>query len=190
MKLLSLLALAAVAIVPVRPAAAQDGEPLTSERIERWISTLEDLTDWSEGREDVDAALVPGRPADGMQAIGDPFRTALKAIESLDEYDEVLSIIESNGYDDSAEWAETGNRIVMAYTSLRMAAEEPNVSQEIQKALDELEKSGLSDEQKESMREMLLASADAMQTYSNAPIQDQDALKPYLERLDGIFDSQ
>jgi hypothetical protein len=173
----------------IRPAAAQDDGPLTQDRVEHWISALEELDEWSDGQ-NLDQDLLKRSDAGKAAAMQEPFTAALEAMANLDEYDEVIDILESNGFNDPSSWALTGNRIVRAYASLRLASEQADVDEEIQKALDGIEASGMSEEQKEAMRQMLMASAEAMESYSNAPKEDQRALEPYLERLERLFENQ
>lgn len=101
--------------------------------------------------------------------------------EQLDE------LVDEHGFDDFSAWIRTFSRVGQAYA---FARDDGAMDTKLAETLARLEKDeNLPEWQKEMIRQQLLHSAEAVAAMRPAQ-ENIDAVKPYVDQLDGIFDSE
>ncbi len=136
-----------------------------------------------EDNEDTSAAQMPE---------GDfgPMSRSLAQVKDHKAYNEFKSIISKAGFSSPERWAIVGDRVMRAYISLKMLEElTPEKIQELQVSIEAVEKNEyLSAQTKkqllDSMKQMIALKGDVPKETKA----DQDALKPYLAKLERLFE--
>ncbi|PCJ44561.1 MAG: hypothetical protein COA76_16425 [Moritella sp.] len=119
-----------------------------------------------------------------------PMSRSLAEVKNHEAYEEFKTIINKAGFSSPEQWAVVGDRVMRAYMSLKALEElTPEKIQELQVSIEAVEKNEyLSAETKKqllgSMKQMITLKSD-MPEESKA---DQDALKPYLAKLNSLFE--
>lgn len=110
MKQLTTFVLSVLLLVP---AAAMADHELTSDLIDRWASSMEDMEAWGEENDHLTQEDFVD-PDDPMNVEASMARTAR-------EYPEVQALLEDNGFTDGEHWANIGGRIINAYGSVTLS---------------------------------------------------------------------
>ena len=123
---------------------------------------------------------------ESLGSIEAPFSTALESIQDYQGYDEMQEVIRTNGFDDTAQWALFGDRVMRAYAALKMADQKPQLDANMATAMKELEGSGMSDAQKKMIQEMMQSAGQVVNSFQNVPDADKDAVRPHLATLENL----
>lgn len=85
-------------------------------------------------------------------------------------------------------WAETGQRIVRAYISLRAEQQARELESYLQSTLDDIRNNpGLSPERRKQMMEQVRASHARAAAAPDAPSGDKAAVEPFVQQLDALL---
>ena len=115
-----------------------------------------------------------------------PFSSAIGSIKGYEGYDEMLNVIDDNGFGDLTQWAAFGDRVMRAYGAEKMATEAPQVDAQMAEALKQLENSGLSEAQKKMMLEVMGSANHVMESFNDVPADDRAAVRPHINALDNM----
>ena len=174
----------------VSVAAAQDG-PLSEGRINAFMASMLDLEAWGDAHEDDIEDLDDLFSEQAMSGdFTNPFAAATRIIESQSWAGEVKDIIRSHGFDGLEDWARTGNRIFMAYMAVQMDANKSEMDAGMAEALKQIENSGMSEDEKERMRQMLQGANQMASMYAEVPAADKKAVIPFLDALENMGTSE
>ena len=126
-----------------------------------------------------------GQATNKMERAQVPFSSALGSMQGHQAYNEILGVIRGNGFADADQWALIGDRVMKAYIGLRMEAQQPEYNAQIQQAMQQIQNSDMSAEQKQMMMQMMQGSSQAMANFQNVPDADKQAVKPHLAAIEG-----
>lgn len=118
-----------------------------------------------------------------------PMTYVLELMKNHESYDEFTEIILSAGFSSPQQWAEVGDRVMNAYTAIRIIEEmTPKKIQKMLKSIEEVKKNEyLSPEIKKQLLESLTQMVTISDNLTEGEIADQEALTPYLDRLELLF---
>ena len=174
-----------VAIVPLRLAHA--AEPLDSDQIGRWLSSMSEIRDWSEANKDrfdedmfeTDSPrLSPMSPPteQDIERMRSPFTNGVAAARSAGVAGEVSGLVEPHGFS-LDEWGETGDRVMRAYIALQMESQ-PDMTAKMNDTIQQMESAPLSETQKNQMITSLMRTLDIYNMMKDAPPEDVEAVRP------------
>ncbi|SFR49446.1 hypothetical protein SAMN04488073_2293 [Marinobacter gudaonensis] len=99
-------------------------------------------------------------------------------------YDRLEDVVQDHGFDNLEEWGSTGDRVFQAWMAIEMAEQNPAARREMEAAIAEMESSPhMTAEQKAQMRAMMEGAMGAMESASDAPEADIEAVRPHLKAL-------
>lgn len=166
--------------------------PLRKAEIEHFMDAMRPLQALSDKHditgEETPPEEAPPKEQDDPMAFA-PMSDALKQIKQHDAYEEFQTIVKNAGFSTPEQWAVIGDRVMRAYMSYKVIKDiTPEKIQEMMKTIEETEENEyLSSETK---LQLLSSIRQTMYLVDNTPqniIEDQEALKPYLEKLDILF---
>lgn len=112
------------------------------------------------------------------------FSDSLKELEGHQAYGQLEDLVQDHGFGSLEEWAAAGDRIFQAWMAIEMEQQDPAARQEMDAAMAEIENSPhMTAEQKAQMRAMMQSAMGAMESASNAPPADVEAVRPHVEAL-------
>jgi len=115
------------------------------------------------------------------------FSSSVEELKGEDAYDRLEGLVQDSGFNDLNEWAATGDRIYAAWMAIEMADQSPEINQEMQSAMAELENNPhMSAQQKAQMRSAMEAALGVTKMASEAPPADIEAVKPHVKALQAV----
>jgi hypothetical protein len=165
---------------------AQPAGNLTRQNIEGYLDSIRDMKKISK-KYNTEEIVSPGVSASESMAQGnDPFSAGITQMQGHKAYDEMLAVIERHGFSDIQQWGATGERIIRAFAANSVETEMPAMDKQMQQALEEIEKSDLSDTQKDAMRQMMESSLQMMNSYTDASGADRAAVLPFMSAIEAL----
>ena len=152
---------------------AQNPPPLSADVVESFIASMHDMEEISKNYED-------------SGFMGQDLSNAAEMLQKHEAYNEVVTMINNHGFPDVQLWAAVGNQVMKAYAANKLGEEMPGMDEEMQKAVEEIQKSQMSDTQKQQMIEMLQSSQQIINAYSDVPEADKAAVLPYMSSIDAL----
>ncbi len=169
-------------------AVAHADSPLNGDDIQHFMNAMKPLQELGEkyNFENDDQMLA----ANSNMADFSPMSNSLEVIKSHEAYGEFKKVIRAAGFSDATEWANIGDRVMKAYMSLKMTEQmTPEKMQEMQKNIEEIKKNEyLSSEMKERILNSLGLALSMGGNMSEEDKADRKALRPYLAKLDRLFE--
>lgn len=165
-------------------------QSLSDQKISSFIESLkaaeklepefEDLSDEMDGEDD-------GTMPDFSRIFSD----SLDELKGHEAYSRLEELARDHGFSNLEEWASTGDRVFQAWMAIEMEQQNPAARQEMNAALAEIENNpDMTAEQKAQMRAMMESAMGAMQSASNAPPEDVEAVRPHADALRRLSDDQ
>ena len=180
------IAIAVTVFVFCSTVTAQTPGSLTPEIVQGFADSFQDLQEISK-RYNADQIMSPIASGDkNMAQTATPFSTAISKIQGHQAFNEMQATILKHGFSDVESWAAIGDRIMKAYAANSMETEMPQMDEQMKQALEQIEKSNMTEEQKENMRQMMLSSMQMMNSYVDVPEVDKAAVLPYMSVIENL----
>ncbi len=164
---------------------------LSDKTIRAFIASMQDAQALQDKYEGTDQ--WPDETADDTDSIPDMSRIFSDGIEDMKTYPvykEFEKIIKKHGFSSTEQWASVGDRVFHAMMAIEMKAENPAMGQEMAEAMAELDNNPhMTAEQKEQMKAMMSGAMGVIQSASNAPAADINAVRPHMDTLRTFMDS-
>ena len=178
------LAISVFIFCPIVNAQALDS--LTPEIVQRFIDSIQDLREVSK-KYNVDEIMSSTDSGDKTAAkTATPFSTAITKMQGHQAYNEMQETILKHGFSDVQSWGAIGDRIMKAFTANSIETEMPEMDEQMKQALEQIEKSNMTEEQKEGMRQMMQSSMQMMNSYDSVPETDKAAVLPYMSVIENL----
>lgn len=167
---------------------AHAATPLSGNDIQHFMNAMKPLQKLGTKYDFAEDENLPDK--NGDFADFSPMSQSLEAVKDHESYEEFKTIILKAGFSSPQQWANVGDRVIRAYTSLRIIEEmTPQRIAEILKDIEEVEKNQyLSPEIKKQILESLTRTMTLKDNISEATKADQESLKPYLAKLERLFE--
>ena len=166
--------------------AAHAAEQLTGSMVGQFIKTMNDLRQIAARYDEPDQLGEIGSMSEAMERAAAPFSSSLSTMREYQGYAEFESAISAAGFASIEQWAGVGDRVIIAYGAIKMSERAPDLDIQMAQAMQKLENSGMSEAQKQMMREMMQSSSRAVQAYTDAPQADKDAVMPFIAELEAM----
>ena len=169
--------LATLALAFLAPLAM--GQTLTTDRASDFIDSLEEVETYSESLdEDMRTGLMD---MDIVPENGIPFAPYEQAVGYLENqypavYEDLGEIVSEYNFDTLQDWAETGDRVAIAFIALQM--EDADTS-----AMDKMTPEML-EQVPAQMRPQIEMVMAMLETIESAPPENIDAIRPLMDRLE------
>ncbi len=165
---------------------AQAAEFLTPQSVEGYIISIRDLQEIGKkyGAEEIVNPDISG--SDSMAGGVSPFSTAINQMQGHQAYNEMLAVIKRHGFSDLQQWGTTGDRIMRAFAANSMQTGLPQMDEQMQQALEQIEKSDMTDAQKDDMRQIMQSSMQMMDIYADVPETDKAAVLPFMSAIEAL----
>ncbi|TYC55364.1 hypothetical protein FMN52_16955 [Marinobacter sp. BW6] len=163
--------------------AGTQAQSLSDQTISSFIDSLKAAERLGSEFEDLGDEM--DSPNDGsMPDFSSMLSDSLSELEGHQAYGQLEDLVQDHGFSNLEEWASTGDRIIQAWMAIEMEQQNPAARQEMNAAMAEIENSPhMTAEQKAQMRAMMQSAMGAMETASNAPPADVEAVRPHVEAL-------
>ncbi|TGN39323.1 hypothetical protein [Marinobacter confluentis] len=159
-------------------------ETLTEQKVQSFISSLNDLQGMESRYEDLPQDLASDEDEIGMENMSSIFSTAVEKMRGHGMYDDLQSVVREHGFDSPENWGETGDRIFRAWTAIEMGQQSGQMNQEMARAMEEINNNpNMTEAQKQQMRQMMGGAMSAMDQAAKAPEADKQAVRPHMEAL-------
>lgn len=174
---------------------AHAAAPLNGNDIQHFINAMKPLQALGEKYpfdENSDALPDPtGTEATDVTSFA-PMSRALDRVRDHPSFEEFKTIVHRAGFSSPQQWATVGDRIMRAYTSLKVIESmTPEKIQELLKTIEEIKKNEyLSPKIKKQLLASLTQTVNMADTLPARIKADQEKLKPYLARLGRLFEEQ
>lgn len=162
---------------------------LSDREIKNFISSMEEL----QTMEEEFAAMEEELAAEDMGADDIDFSrmmsSSISRMEGTEAYSRLEDVVEDHGFDGAEEWAQVGDRVFQAMMAIEMSDQAPEMQAQMRQSMEQIENNpNMTAEQKEQMRQMMGAAMSSMETASDAPPEDVNALRPHMEELRRVFE--
>ena len=165
---------------------AQASGPLTPDLVQGFIAAAKEIQKIA-GKYDEMLLMNQNISADAAMAKAQaPFTSAIAQMQGHQAYNEILAVIESQGFADPQQWAATGDRIMKAFVANKMASQMPQIDEQMKQAVEQIEKSNMSASQKEAMLQMIQSSAQMAGAYIDVPDADKSAVLPFMTEIETL----
>ena len=166
--------------------SARGAELLTPQNIEGFIDSVRDLQEISTkyGAEKIVNPDISG--SGSMAGAASPFSTAIAQMQGQQAYDEMLAVIMRHGFSDLDQWGTIADRIMRAFAANSMNTGLPQMDEQMQQALEQIEKSNMTDAQKDTMRQIMQSSIQMMDVYADVPETDKAAVLPFMSAIEAL----
>ncbi|MGO3296666.1 MAG: hypothetical protein ACTILN_13455 [Marinobacter sp.] len=173
---------AVLGLVLVVASFSAHAEKLTDNTIRAFITTLEKAQtlepEFEELNNDDDSK---------MPDFSRIFSSSVEELKGEEAYGRMENLVQKNGFENLTQWAATGDRIYGAWMAIEMADQSPEINQEMQRAMAELDNNpNMSAEQKAQMRSLMEAGLGVTKVASEAPPADIEAVKPHMNALRAV----
>ncbi len=98
----------------------------------------------------------------------------------------MLAVIKRHGFSDLDQWGTIADRIMRAFAANSMNTGLPQMDEQMQQALEQIEKSNMTDAQKDAMRQIMQSSSQMMDVYADVPETDKAAVLPFMSDLETL----
>ncbi len=157
--------------------------PLTSDQIERVITTMEQLDPYMD--------QMDKEMNESGASRSDTFDPEMMKRECALIYDysaKAKQIIENNGFT-AQTWPDTSSRVLKAFVSIAMEQQQPDVTDNMNAAIAQIDSDpNMSPEQKNAIKQQMKAVMQAAESMMQAPKADIDAVRPYFDKLTAAVD--
>jgi hypothetical protein len=154
---------------------------LTQKDVQGFIASMQELKPYYE------------QYADENQDDGDATSTARVMTDwaqGLKEHAEVEGILRKHGFDFES-WATVAQQVTQAFMALRLGKDGQDIMGQMQQAMAEIKTNkDIPAEYKTQMIAQMQMSMAEIEKALNAPVEDQEAVKPFASELDVIFEMQ
>ncbi len=166
--------------------AGSHAQGLSDQKISSFIESLEAAQKLEPEFEELDDQM--NAEDDGaMPDFSRLFSDSLDQLKGHEAYNRLDELVRSHGFDNIEEWAVTGDRVYQAWMAIEMEQQSPGARQEMAAAMAEIDNNPqMTAEQKAQMRAMMESAMGAMESASNAPPADVEAVRPHLDALRAI----
>ena len=165
--------------------------PLTDGLIEGYAASIpqvDKMMEKYEGTEVLDFERKDFEPK--ADEAWSPISRAADGIAASEARGDFLAVISEHGFDSIEQWGQVGDRITRAMVAIEVAEESPNAKAEMDYAMAQLEaNTTLTEEQKAMMRRQLETAMGVMDSASNAPPADIEAVRPHMPMLKNLMDN-
>lgn len=179
------LVLAVVLYFVVAPSQAST---LTDSRIESFMASLQDMQAIFEdsGEYSLDEEL-----ADDEDDMDMDFANVYSSmVEELSNHPptqrKVSAIAKRHGFESLAEWARSGDQIYTAYMAINMEGQPAMDESAMENYMASLEH--MPEEEKNNIRRMMGNAIKSNESIRNAPTEDIEAVRPYLDEITALHD--
>ena len=162
-----------VSLLLAKFAWAQNPAPLTTDVVERFITSMQDMQEINKKYQDI-----------GI--LSQDLSNTAEILQNHEAYNEVATVINNHGFTDVNLWAAVANQVMKAFAANKMGDEMPEMDEGMQKAVEEIQKSQMSDTQKQQMIEMLQSSQQIIDAYSDVPEADKAAVLPFMSSIGAL----
>lgn len=160
---------------------------LTAQSVEAYLETLPQvrvLADELEASGKGDLLMKEVMP--GAEAF-DPHQRGARVLREKEPeaYERLQGIVTENGFTSVDNWAQTGDRVVLAYGAVKVEAESPEILALAQSGagLDPAMLQMLSPEMRVQMEQAIMMA----KAIAQVPAADRDMVRPYIARLDQAY---
>ena len=163
---------------------------LTDERVRAFINTLQDAETLEGDLDELNQELPDAEDGSKMPDFSSIFSDSVDKMRGYETYDRMEAIVEDHGFDSMEEWGATGDRVFQAWMAIEMENQHPEMAREMAGVMDEINNNpNLSEAQKAQMREMMGGATSAMETARQAPEADKQAVRPHMDTLRAVTES-
>ena len=167
-------------------AFAQTGAPLTPQNVKGFIDSVRNIQEISK-KYGAEKIVNPDISTGGsMAGAASPFSTAIAQMQGQQAYNEMLEVIKRHGFSDLDQWGTTADRIMRAFAANSMKTGLPQMDEQMQQALEEIDKSNMTDAQKDAMRQLMQSSRQMMDVYADVSEADKAAVLPFMPAIETL----
>ncbi|ASP38552.1 hypothetical protein CHH28_07630 [Bacterioplanes sanyensis] len=154
---------------------------LSAAAIERWLSSQPAVEAWGDEHKDA----FSHRSDNSMLEVKD----FIEPLQQAGLYGEMKSLLGRHGYDTPEQWAQATVQIVSAYAATQLRASPMESDPDfLRQQLQQLDNHPhMSAEQKQEMKNMMLATINMIERFRQVPDADVAAIQPYLSQLDQLM---
>lgn len=156
---------------------------LTKGDVTLWLSASDEMEGWLQENED---KLPEYEFSDNESSVEAMFEQGLAELKKAGLYNEFDNRAKKAGFDGAEHWADISRRISMSFVALEMENEQVSLSQ-LEAQLKQVRESGLPEEQKAAMIQMMEASLGMLRAVNNVSDADKDAVRPYRNEIEKKF---
>ncbi|HRK67482.1 MAG TPA: hypothetical protein PKY73_08015 [Hyphomonas sp.] len=183
MRAILVLVVAALSLYLAPPAVAANEGPLTDQKIEATIETMQDLRPVMEKHQEALDNLI----SEDERANMDPCSPPAKVRESA-AYREMETVVREHGFKDGEQWCRMAQRITAAYAAVKIEAEEPQWREKMAEVREQIESApNLSPEQKAQLMAQLEESSRVLGA-QDAPEADKAAVRANMGKIEAALE--
>lgn len=155
---------------------------LTDQNVKKWIDSYSAIMDWSKTQDKKELEFLEKEQQQNTPQFDALFTNAVKSMKGHKIYNDFAGVLKKNGYSDTGEWAQLGDRIMAATMAVELEKAEsaggaPNAAQ-MKQAMDAMMNNpNMSAEQKAQMQKMLGMSTQAMDVAEKVPAKDKEVMR-------------
>lgn len=159
---------------------------LTDAQIRNFISSMAELQVLSDKYE---GEFEDRLQEEDFQDWNTIFSRSLEKVKDHEMYGEIQQIVRANGFSDTDEYGQVGDRIFRAMMAHEMGQQAAQMRADMAQALADIENSpNMNAAQKQQMKEMMRSSMGMMESAGDAPEEDIRALAPHIDELKNVMD--
>ena len=164
---------------------------LTDQNVQKWIKSYSAVMEWSKTQDKKELEFLE------KEQNADPkfdalFSNAMKGMKDHKIYKDFSGVLKKNGFSDTDEWAQMGDRIMAATLAVEMEKHQATSAQtrtQMKQAMDSLMANpNMTPEQKAQMQQMMGMGNQMLDVADNVPANDKAVIKRNADMIKQVME--
>ena len=165
---------------------------LTDQNVQKWINSYSAVVEWSQTQDKKDLEFLEQKQSEQTPKFDALFSNAIKDMKGHKIYNDFAGVLKKNGFSDTGEWAQLGDRIMAATMAVEIEKHEASSGQhraQMKQAMDGLMNNpNLSAEQKAQMQQMMGMSTQVLDVADKVPAKDKEVIRRNADQIKQVME--
>lgn len=165
---------------------------LTDQNVQKWINSYSAVVEWSQTQDKKDLEFLEQKQSEQTPKFDALFSNAIKDMKGHKIYNDFSGVLKKNGFSDTGEWAQLGDRIMAATMAVEIEKHEASSGQhraQMKQAMDGLMNNpNLSAEQKAQMQQMMGMSTQVLDVADKVPAKDKEVIRRNADQIKQVME--
>ena len=154
---------------------------LTDQNVQKWLTSYSAIMEWSKTQDQKELEFLEKEQKGQTPQFDALFSNAVKSMKGHKIYNDFSGVLKKNGFSDTGEWAQMGDRIMAATMAVEMEKHQNTTGQnraQMQQAMGAvMNNPNLTPEQKAQMQQMMGMGNQMMDVADKVPAQDKEVVR-------------
>lgn len=165
---------------------------LTDKNVQQWMQSYTAIVEWSQTQDKKDLAFLEQEHSQNIPKMESLFSDAILQMKGHKIYKDFAAVLKKSGFSDAQEWAQLGDRIMVASMAVELEKQSAVNSQQraqMKQAMDALMNNpNLSAEQKAQMQQMMGMTTQVLEATDKAPAKDKEVMRRHIDEMKALME--